>query len=452
MTDRLLFDVSGLMQWYAYLANPSGVQRVMERILRSNPIASDPRVEMIARVLGSDRFFHVDTEIIVDLGDRERRPLAIARLRGLFAQSMRFAMSRRLLSDLRAYHLPYIAMGLTRLDFVWQAWCAGRAPRRMPPLRYVVPLTGSDVIIGLGDFWCHRGHVDALIGLKARSGARLMHMVHDLFPIERPEWADPLSASIFVCQFERLVPHVDQWLTNSRFVASSLVSYLAAHCEKVSPVDVVPMGWDSFDSERLSVRPEDREILAGHGLADKSYILHVGTIEPRKNLLALIDAMARLRRQLGDSAPPCVLVGRDGWKSDALRNRLRATGNEGGTVRWIKKVSDKDLPAFYRGARFTVVPSLGEGWGLPVQESLVHGVPCIASGVGGLTEAGQDLARYVDPGNPDELFAAMVHWVTDDGALAEARARIRRRFQAATPFASWDTAGKEVLRAALGAS
>jgi glycosyltransferase involved in cell wall biosynthesis len=185
------------------------------------------------------------------------------------------------------------------------------------------------------------------------------------------------------------------------------------------------MGWDNFASLRNEDK-DDRTILAKYGLPDIPYILHVGTVEPRKNLLTLLEALQQLRAEGAARVPRCVLVGRDGWRSEPIRKRLKQTKNEGGTVYWFTDVSDAELPAFYRGARCTVVPSYSEGWGLPVQESLAYGVPCIASRIGGLPEAGKDLAVYFDPAQPDDLAKAIKSWILNDAALAEVRSRIVR--------------------------
>ncbi|HYD06888.1 MAG TPA: glycosyltransferase, partial [Reyranella sp.] len=106
-----------------------------------------------------------------------------------------------------------------------------------------------------------------------------------------------------------------------------------------------------------------------------------------------------------------------------------------------------DLPAFYRGARFTVAPSYTEGWGLPVQESIAHGVPCIASSAGGLREAGRGLAWNFDPSDGAGLQAAMATWITDDGALAESRARIAAALKAGN-LPTWNDAGRLLLKQA----
>jgi glycosyltransferase involved in cell wall biosynthesis len=446
----MLFDVSGLVQWYAYLAHPSGIQRITERILQSLPDSVDGQVEFVARAIGSEHFYHIDTDLILDLREPNRRLLAIARLRRLFAASMRLGSLKEVMAELRSIHLPYVLLGYSHLGFVWQAWCARRFDRMTMELRIVPPPTDRDVLIGLGDFWCHRGHVDAMIRLKKRSGVRLVHMVHDLFPVDRPDWTHPHYGPEFVGQLARLAPHVDRWLVNSTFVSTTLKKYLVSHGRETCPIDVLPMGSDRPVNESSSIN-DDSSVLATYGLSGRAYILHVGTVEPRKNLTALLDALDEVRLVYSHKTPICVLVGLDGWKSEILRHRLKNTDFEKGTVCWLHDVPDADLAAFYRGARFTVVPSLAEGWGLAVQESLTHGIPCIASATGGLPEAGSGLARYVDPDKPDELRLAIADWIAHDDVLEEARDRIRTQLRSRPLYPGWSVAGEQVVRIAIEA-
>jgi glycosyltransferase involved in cell wall biosynthesis len=224
-----------------------------------------------------------------------------------------------------------------------------------------------------------------------------------------------------------LAPHVDRWLATSRFVAEELAKFLAP---KKAPIDLVPMGADL-------AAPEDPAALRRRGLVAKSYILHVGTLEPRKNLLALLDAVERV-----PEAWPLVLVGRDGWRSQEIHSRLRRVGK--GVARWIRDAGDGELTSLYRGASFTVVPSFGEGWGLPVQESLAQEVPCIAARAGALPEVGGDLVRYVDPNDTEALVEAIADWSSNPAALAHARSRITHRFTPGQP--SWEDAAAQVLK------
>ncbi len=276
-------------------------------------------------------------------------------------------------------------------------------------------------------------------------------MMHDLFPISRPESIYPFYSRIWREQFENLAPHVDFWMTNSDFVRKDLRDFLVPRHLEGRPISVIPMGSDSFSFEHLSNTPEDYQVLSKFNLVHTPYVLHVGTVEARKNILPLIDAMTTLRCRRSEETPALVLIGRAGWQSKEVADRLKATANEGGAVFWLRNVTDKELPALYRGASFSVIPGVLEGWGLPVRESLVHGVPCIVSSAGALPEAGGDLVLYFDPSEPAGLQSALERWIGDSVSLGIARTQLADRLKRGLRFPTWDDAGVQVLRVAAAA-
>jgi glycosyltransferase involved in cell wall biosynthesis len=449
LDNRLLFDVSGLIQWYAYFKYPTGIQRVTEKLLGSSPIRNYSNLEFVARVLGSDTFYRVDQEPLFQLNDSRYRSAAIARLRAIFAQSMRLATLSSLRRDLRYFHLHYLALGSVKLEAAIEAWSNLSLPARLPPLEVIVAPTEADAFFNPGDYWCHDTYVDALVTLKRKTNVQIVQLIHDLFAIDRPDWTNPRFSRAIINQFHRLAPNVDQWLTTSHFVMSTLCDYLARHSVEKHRTSVLPMGWDDLGQSTSNETASDQNTLRRHGLWGKRYVLHVGTIEPRKNLLSLLDALAKLRRIAALDVPYCVLVGREGWRSSVFRQRLRSTGFEGGTTIWLKDVPDDELPAIYRGALFTVVPSSAEGWGLPVRESLAHGVPCLASRTGGLQEAGGALASYFSPNEPDSLPTAIARWLSESRALDVERSRIAD-YLSNSHRPTWNDTGTSVLNAIFG--
>lgn len=447
MSARLLYDLTGLIHWYAYFRHPGGVQRVIEKVASSNVVRQSSAVEFVVRILGSDRFYRIEPELIANLGSG--RSSAISRLRRILAQGLRLATLPGMLSEGRHFHLPYLAVGLTRIEGLIEAWMEGAAGRSSPALDIVAPPGAHDTLFNPGDLWWQKKYVATVAGLKARTGVRIVQMIHDLYLIERPEWTPADSVRVFAGQLHGIAPSVDSWLTSSQFVRHQLQRYLADRSVPEKPIAVLPMGWDSFDRLRNAGqdRLSDRLVLGRHGLIDKPFMLSVGTIEPRKNVPALLDAADGLRARFGDAMPRLVIVGGYGWKAAEVRARL-ASGSRNGTLVWLENLPDGDLGALYRNALFTVMPSHGEGWGLAVQESLALGVPCIASDAGATREAGLELATYFDPSSSEELTRAMAAWISDGAALAAARDRIARAL-ATRKFPTWNDAGSVLLRSAL---
>ncbi|MBM3651222.1 MAG: glycosyltransferase family 4 protein [Alphaproteobacteria bacterium] len=445
---RVLFEVTGLFHWYAFFSHPSGMQRVIGSLVASPVLRRDPRVEFVVRMLSNDIYFRIDGDLLADLDVPERRRATIARLRGLFTKGVRYGRLRRLLADSRYFHIPYAYFSVWRFERLVEAFFARRWPSRLPPLEPVPPPGPDDVIFHPGDlFWEKRG-VDVLIALKARTGVRLVTMIHDLIVVERPDWCHPSAPRLFTGAIEKLAPHVDRWMTNSAFVTGRLTKYLEERGLSVGPTAQLPMGWDSFDhlaeTEDAAGRAGDAAVLQRLGLGDRPFILFVGTVEPRKNLPTLLDALAALRRELGARVPDLVIIGGRGWRSADVRARLRKDPQ----IHWFRGTTDADLAVLYRRARFSVAPSFTEGWGLPVQESLAHGLPCIASSGGAQPEAAHGLAELFDPTDIVALKAAMARWITDEAALAEARARIARGLPTAS-LPTWNDAAKFLLEYAF---
>ena len=435
---RLLFDLTGLLHWYGYFRRPAGVQRMIEQVggcavlqeAARDGSRSARRVEFVVRLVGTDRFLRLDPRLLVDLSrDRGR---TVDRLRQLFAQSLRRTPVATLAWHGRYFHLPY--------------WLRGLLPAGGGGLVEVAPPQAGDAFVSPGDLWWQKGYAAAIGGLQTRTGVRVLQVVHDLLVEARSDWSPGGFSRVFADELRGIAPHVDRWLTPSQAVREDLAERLRRWSMPARPIIVYPQGWDSFGAAAPGAASDDRGVLARHGLSGQPYMLFVGTIEPRKNVSGLLDAVETLRTELGDRVPRLVIVGGYGWRSGALRRRLEA-GHRAGHVAWLQNLDDATLAALYRGARFTVMPSLGEGYGLAIQESLGHGTPCIANDGAAMREAGRDLAVYVDAAQPAALAAAIRDWVVDPAALTSARDTIRR-WLSTNPLATWNDAAKVILAAA----
>lgn len=443
VTRRLLFDVTGLLHWYAFFSNPSGIQRVTEKLLSSTAVQQNKQVEFVARALGGDDLYRVDGGTLRDLQDPLRRRAVIARLRALFTMTMRQARPGAPQSDMRMIHVPYFLAALAHLAPLVEAWFGGRLPTAVPSLEVVREPGPQDVFFNPGDLWWQNHYAPFVLRLKARTGVKVVQMIHDLFFIERPDWFSPTFARIFRSTFGTVAPGVDRWLANSTFVREQLRTYMERHSLPPCPVEILPMGWDSFAVSGGEDRPGAAAALRRSGIVGQPFVLFVGTVEPRKNLALLLDVMDGLRCDLGERVPELVVVGGYGWGAKALAARLRRHPH----VRWLTGARDAELAALYRVALFTVSPSHSEGWGLPVQESIAQGVPCIASTGGALRECGRGLAVHFDPLDPASLKSAMAHWITDRAALQRERVRIAEAL-GSEYFPTWNDAGRVLLKQA----
>jgi glycosyltransferase involved in cell wall biosynthesis len=175
-----------------------------------------------------------------------------------------------------------------------------------------------------------------------------------------------------------------------------------------------------------------------YGLPEE-YLIHVGTIEPRKNLTRLVEALQRLRDE--GLRIPLLIVGSKGWLYDGLFRRLEELEVRD-AVRLSGYVPSADLPVLYSAARLAVMSSLYEGFGLPVLEAMACGTPVISSNSSSLPEFGGEAARYFDPYDVEAMASTIERVWTDDGLRAEMGSL---GLVQAAKF-SWDRAAEETLR------
>lgn len=169
---------------------------------------------------------------------------------------------------------------------------------------------------------------------------------------------------------------------------------------------------------------------------DGKYILFVGTLQPRKNIVKLIEAFSKLDKDL-----ELVIVGRKGWQYEEILSAPDKYGVKD-KVRFLDSVTSEDLPSFYKNAEFFILPSLYEGFGLPVLEAMSYGCPVITSNISSLPEAGGDGALYVDPGDVNDIALKMKKLLEDDKLRNDL---IKKGYDQVKKF-SWEKSARETLK------
>jgi glycosyltransferase involved in cell wall biosynthesis len=204
----------------------------------------------------------------------------------------------------------------------------------------------------------------------------------------------------------------------------------------VNPHNITTILNGCDDTFTLPERSGVEELRTKKNLPEK-FILYVGTLEPRKNLVGLIRAYAKVREKLNI---PLVVVGGRGWKFSPIFEVVKELGLED-HVRFEGFVESSQLPLYYAAAHFVVYPSLYEGFGLPPLEAMNAGTPVITSNVSSMPEVVGDAALLVDPYDVAELGQAMVRLASDPVLHARLRAAglvQARRF-------TWEQTGRAVL-------
>lgn len=259
--------------------------------------------------------------------------------------------------------------------------------------------------------------------------------VHDLAFLHYPHFLTTESAAYYGL-IDRAVVRSDHIIVPSEYTRQDLVAQLGVDADKVSVI---------YEAANPSFGPLPEEatrlaIAAKYNLP-QSYVLFVGTIEPRKNVAGLLHAFARLRDKYGVTpGTGLAIAGSKGWLYEETLETVRSLKLEAYT-HFLGRVPDSDLHQLYVGARCHVHAAYYEGFGLPPLEAMACGTPTIVSNVSSLPEVVGDAALLVSPTDSEEIAVAIHRLLTDDALHAELRAK---GLQRARTF-SWEKAAQRTL-------
>ena len=222
-----------------------------------------------------------------------------------------------------------------------------------------------------------------------RHGARLVAMVHDLIPLDYPEYCGARQPERHRQRVDTVARLARDVIVPSRAVRDGLAAQLAARGVSV-PVHVVPNGVHLPALAAAGPRDAPSETL-------RPYFVCLGTIEPRKNHALLLAVWRRMAATHGRDAPRLVLIGRRGWECEHVHRMIDRAPALRALVTEHNSLPDTEVIRLLRGARALLYPSFAEGFGLPVAEAIALGVPVICSDIAPHREVGGDVPVYLDP-------------------------------------------------------
>ena len=221
--------------------------------------------------------------------------------------------------------------------------------------------------------------------LKAR-GAKVVVLVHDLIPIDYPEYCRPDEDVAHEARMRNVQERADLILANSAYTQSRLAAWAQRRALALPPVRVTPLGVEPL---YLAPPPPAR--------AARPYFVTVGTIEPRKNHVLLLTLWRRLAEEMGDDCPALVVVGRRGWEMEAVADLLERCPALARHVIEVDGLGDAGLAALMAGASGILQPSHVEGFSLPVAEALAMDAPLVASDIPAHREMVTSSSKLADP-------------------------------------------------------
>ncbi len=251
----------------------------------------------------------------------------------------------------------------------------------------------------------------AIARLKGGGTTRFVCLVHDLIPIEFPEYAKPGQDRRHRQRIETAAALGDGIIVGSTAVRDAFSPYLE-RAGRASPILVAPFGGHPPSPAPW---PEPSEACDGH------YFVCVGTIEARKNHLLLLNLWRRLAAELGAAAPRLILIGQRGWLTPNVVDMLERCPALRGLVIERNALADSEMASLIRGARALLLPSFAEGFGFPVVEALALGVPVLCSDLPALRETGGAVPDYLDPLDGSGWLAAILDYAARQSRRREAQ-------------------------------
>lgn len=243
-----------------------------------------------------------------------------------------------------------------------------------------------------------------------RRGMRVIFVVYDLLPILRPDWFEPDVAKFINLWFQRIVTVADQLVAISRTVADEIVAFLDRQSTPPTRRPMIAwwhLGSDFMETAAAHQTPQTPE-RNDFDLLGRTVFLTVGTIEPRKGIGQLLNAADDLWRTYDVTF---IIVGKQGWQVTDLMQQMKAHREFGKRLLWIDRPSDAILDRLYGLATAVLLPSMGEGFGLPLIEAARRKTPIIARDIPVFREVGGSSVFYFSADSGIELAEALRRWM-----------------------------------------
>jgi glycosyltransferase involved in cell wall biosynthesis len=255
-------------------------------------------------------------------------------------------------------------------------------------------------------------------------------VIHDLSPIHFPQWHQFTSRFLQQLFLPSILKRADYIITNSEFTAQDVIQHFPFTKNKISGVLL---------GKEPSFTPQLNKSVLNKYHLKKPYLLHTGTIEPRKNLNLLLKAFEQIKKEATTDLQ-LVLVGKPGWKSQAFFEAIKQSPFRK-DIKLLGYVEREELPALYSQALAFVYPSHFEGFGLPVLEAMACGTPVLVSDNSSLPEISGKAGLLFESNNQNDLVEQL-HKIINSSALRTSLAT--KSLQQATLF-SWENTAKKTI-------
>lgn len=252
------------------------------------------------------------------------------------------------------------------------------------------------------------------VALPVASRTKVALIVYDLSFLDHPEFTEPKNL-LYLKKF--CIPSIDRadvLITISEFSRQRLLHFFPEASHK--KIVVTPIPPPPLPRSLQNLNLQDR--LVHKGIQKKGYILFVSTIEPRKNISRLIEAYQLLPQPIR-SQYSLVLVGGKGWQDQEISGRIKSALAAHYSIILTGYVSEEEKNALYANAACFIMPSIYEGFGMPILESMQHATPCAVSDIDVFREVAGSGAVFFDPYSPRDIADKVAQLLTNKGLQQE---------------------------------
>lgn len=403
--SRILIDLTDLELWNG---NHGGTQRVVYGIAKNYFLDQDTAGQKVTFMSFSnnDKAFHISS--FAPIYVRVENLKSDSSSGGLEAGLSRKAKLKYLLrpyvpeSLKKNVKLRRIAVQSAHSVIYTARTLRGLSRRKIPAMRNtatpMIVFNNDDTVLMLGKPWDNLDIQRTLTKEKNSKNFKLVQVVYDLVIPLHPHLHHPSLFVPYTQHMFEVVAASDLLLPISQSTAVDLKRFCDTLNLQMPAVKVIRLG-DELVSSTVADKPDSR--------IDKKFIACVGTIEIRKNHTLLYYAY-KLAAERGIRLPQLILLGGQGWLSGDLQYLVQHDPAMNDKILILNNVSDSGLNWVYNNCLFTIYPSMYEGWGLPVAESLAYGKFCIASGDSSVPEIAGSLIDYFSPYDANDCLKSIV--------------------------------------------
>ena len=290
----------------------------------------------------------------------------------------------------------------------------------------------DDTVLLIGAGWNDIRALKKIAELKKDIGFRIVQHLNDILPIYQPQLFAEELPKLFRPYVDLVMECADVITVISEATKRDVGIYCREHGKADLPIRVVRLGDDV--NATSPVRPS--AVAEG-----ERFLLALGTFEVRKNYTLLYQAL-KLAQIEQRELPKIVIAGRKGWLSSDILYMISHDPYTKEHIIWLDNVSDDELAWLFDNCLFSVFPSIAEGWGLPVVESLHHGKFCLVSGVSSMLEIGEGLVDYFLPYDARECMEKIHYYIAED-RYVQANERVSQGYKVYT----WDESYEQFKQA-----